>query len=183
MRNFFKCSTLALFLIVYSYATYSHAAPADETAWISCTKDADCTSVKLGCWYWQPVNKSHAEDMRKKYVLGCLKSTNIGPQPTPRCDQGVCINSPYTVGYWIDLDMVGKNKVVDTRISACIKQGHAETEKPSGLSYVDFRQPFLDKANAMLNPGKFPKDTTIAKAMASIVPCKDVLSALHRTKH
>ncbi|MDE2290815.1 MAG: hypothetical protein KGL53_01925, partial [Elusimicrobia bacterium] len=45
-------------------ASAAPAKPSEHAQWQACRKDADCTSVELGCWYWQPVSKAHAEDMK-----------------------------------------------------------------------------------------------------------------------
>ena len=78
------------FLLILGLAGQARAWPADEKDWLACKKDADCTSVKLGCSYWQPVNKKYAKAMKEKYPVSCLQTLPAGPQPPPYCISHMC---------------------------------------------------------------------------------------------
>lgn len=66
--------------------------PADHREWLACAKDEDCTSVELGCAYWQPVNKASADAMKDAYPPVCAASAPPGPQPPARCKEHACVN-------------------------------------------------------------------------------------------
>jgi hypothetical protein len=87
-----KSNRVLILLIVA--AGYAFAASAENKEWLVCEKDADCTSVELGCSYWQPVNKKYVTEMKTAGPAACLKSVPVCPQPTPRCADQVCVNNP-----------------------------------------------------------------------------------------
>ena len=158
------------------------AAPSDENAWLSCVKKENCSSVELGCWYWQPVNKNHAEDMRAKYAPVCSKSINPGPQPSSSCQNGFCVNNPYPVQYWKQLDIPGKNGPIDKRIGECLRDANFRKDWGVGMEYVEFRQPYLDKVDDLINNGTFENDQSLENVIESTISCEDVIAGVKSLK-
>jgi hypothetical protein len=68
--------------------------PANQQQWMACDQDSDCTSIVMGCSFWQPINKDHVRDMRNAYMAKCLSRTDPGPQPPSICAGKVCENGP-----------------------------------------------------------------------------------------
>ena len=86
-------------IILFAVAVYglAHPAQADENQvlkehpeWMACSEDADCTVVALGCYYWQPVNKKHADQMLKESLVLCDRSILPGLKPELICEKKVC---------------------------------------------------------------------------------------------
>ena len=148
------------------------AAPSDEIPWLACEKDADCTSVELGCYYWQPVNAKYAEDM-KKYMSACAKSVEAGPQPSSRCADHLCVDDPYTVKYWKQLDVPLKNGPVDKRILACLDAAKIWVNR-IGYDYVTLREPFLQKLDELIAAGTFDANQPLEQVVEFALPCDEV---------
>lgn len=90
-----------LILCVITLVTgYAMAGPSDEKGWIACEKNADCTSVELGCWHWQPVNKKYTEAIKAAHPPVCAQSISASPQPTTSCVHHICVNDPHTAKGW-----------------------------------------------------------------------------------
>jgi hypothetical protein len=159
--------------------------PADEKEWLACEKDADCTSVQLGCYYWQPVSKAHAEDMRTKYMSACTASVFPGPQPSLSCVGHVCVNDPYTVKYWnqqgTPQDALFGIRFVDRRIVACLHAANMEANS-IGSSYVELRDSFVPKIDGLIHQGKFHPDEPLDRVIESAISCEDVLAACNTMK-
>src|ERR1035437_9207957 len=84
-----------LFLCALILATrFAFAGPSDENEWLTCEKNADCTSVTVGCYRWAPVNKQFAAEMKQEGMVSCKKSVDPGPQPTTSCVNHLCVNDP-----------------------------------------------------------------------------------------
>ena len=83
-----------LFLCATLLAGEGYAVPPVNKEWLACEKDTDCTSVEVGCWHWQPVNRKYAEQMKSAGFVACKKSVPAGPQPASRCVAQVCVNAP-----------------------------------------------------------------------------------------
>jgi len=63
-----------------------------QKEWLACESDTDCTSITMGCSYWQPVNKQYIEQMKSARTMDCISTTKEGPQPASGCVNRVCAN-------------------------------------------------------------------------------------------
>ncbi len=164
-----------VFLLV---ALGSYAAPVDESAWIACENDTQCTSVELHCSYWQPVNSLHVNDMKAKYTSSCIHPASSDPQPFSGCTNHMCVNESYTIHNWRNFALSEKSEMVDKQILTCLKSVPAQADWIEGEIYYDkFREPFLEKVNILISRGTFSDSQPLQEAIETMVPCKDVISA------
>src|SRR3989442_15251897 len=92
----------------------------DEEKWLACETDGECTSVKLGCYYWQSVNKAYAAAMEKRHRTGCKKSRSAGPRPHSSCFNNLCVKF-YTGEDWKRLEDYQKRTPGVGRMDECIR--------------------------------------------------------------
>ena len=88
----------------------------DHPEWFTCASASECTSVRLGCYYWQPINKNFSSSVGSS---SCTKSRPAGPQPTGSCVNHQCVNDPFTVKNWSELEPYQKFELVMSRVEAC----------------------------------------------------------------
>src|SRR4051812_22317057 len=85
-------------LIVATGCSYSRsfdiAGPPIPHEWLVCAKDSDCTSVEVGCYSWQPVNKIYASEAKRRGSIACKKSMPAGPQTPAMCVENMCMKGP-----------------------------------------------------------------------------------------
>jgi hypothetical protein len=159
-------------------ATSVWAAPADEKQWLTCEKNSDCTSIELGCYYWQPVNVHFVKDMKVAYSAACEKSLEAGPKPENSCIDHACINTPYTVKFWKILGRVLQNGLVDKRMRACLDEANITVDwLKQGLAYVEVREPFWQKIDATVRSGTLKDERPLEQVIESEISCQDVAVA------
>jgi hypothetical protein len=178
-----KC--LVVLLAVNLIAGVAHAAPQDEKEWLACQKDADCTSVELGCWYWQPINVIHSQDMKEKYVPTCSASVPAGPQPSIACNNHICINN-YTVKYWKQLDQVPyKNVWIAKKMDQCLKDANLnidwtgvskKTHVSKSFDYMEIREPLIKKVDETVSQGKYSDGESLQKLIDLTISCDEVVA-------
>jgi hypothetical protein len=180
-RNFWPFF-LSAALLAHQVCAYPMSAEEDKQ-WRACDTNAECTSVEVGCYRWQPVNSKYAQDMRAAGVVACKKSFRPGPQPTSSCAAHICVNDPYTVAYWPKLTGTPQQNVaVDKRIDACLHAAGMQPPAPvydpvtrfTTFPYAELRQFFFQKADRLIRKQAYVPDEPLESVMESAIACDEV---------
>lgn len=157
----------AMFTVSVTFASEEVSRPIDDhPEWLTCEAKSQCTNVKLGCWYWQPINQEFASAAGAGVV--CTKSDPAGPQPTVSCVDHRCVNAPYTVREWSQLELYQKMYLVMNRVGVC---GY------SGLSQVTaLSQQYVADLDAQIRQLRFPDSELVTTAVKSVVPCAELVA-------
>lgn len=166
-----------LVLCVITLATgYSFADPPVEKGWLTCEKKADCTSVKAGCYYWQPVNKKYAAAMKEAHPPNCELSVPAGPQPTSSCADHLCVNDPYTVKNWRLAGPDGRfilANVIGDRMNSCL---HAAKVELNVDNRTFLRDSYIQQVDNDIRQKHIAEDKRLDQLMESMISCKELLT-------
>jgi hypothetical protein len=174
--NSFRNILMALFLLIPAWPGAALATPEagtvfdDHPEWTACTASSDCTSIKAGCYYWQPINKRYLSAVP---VSACLASTPPGPQPTTGCVKGDCQKDPYTVRFWDSLEASQKYYEVYFGVEACRTGSGLPRDEQANRAWVSQYEP---KVESQIHAHRFPPETPILEAVKQVVPCAELLS-------
>ena len=141
----------------------------DHPEWLTCASSSECTSVKLGCYYWQAINRKYSSSAP---VSSCKKSNSPGPQPTASCVDHSCVNDPFTVRDWNALESYQKNDLVAIRVETC--------QRAAGLPYNPYNSGenaswtirYVAALEQSIRAHQFPDNETVATAVKAVVPCE-----------
>ena len=147
--------------------------PSDRRAWLACGKDADCTSVELGCYYWQPVSKEFAAEMKAAYPPVCAKSVLAGLQPPARCVERLCANGPFTVRFWKLLDSGAQHRFVGQRMRACLQ---ATTHTMNDDDFASWEALYFERVDRSIRGGRVDHDEPLERAAAAAIPCEKIVA-------
>jgi hypothetical protein len=142
----------------------------DHPEWFTCASTSECTSIKRGCYYWQPVNKKYRMRLPSS---SCLKSYSAGPQPTASCVHHQCENAPFTVRDWSRLESYQKYQLVSSRVEVC--RGAAGLSITSGSieTWTTRYEAELDKS---IRERRFPENEVLTAAAMKVVPCDELIA-------
>jgi hypothetical protein len=168
--------TMGLNCLVFCMTTL-FAEPPVKNKWLVCEKNSDCTSVVFGCWYWQPLNKTHGAPLQGRYVGACTQSLPPGPQPTSSCVDHMCVNNPYTGKYWTRLERYQSLGLVEKRMTLCFK-GAGKEAIPYGFDV----EPYVHRVDAYIRGNSSVVEKPLDQIIASQVSCQDVLNKDNETK-
>lgn len=143
----------------------------DHPEWLACNTSAECTSVTLGCYYWQPVNKNYAA-AASSAGSSCLKSVPAGPQPTASCVDHECVNAPFTVRYWTKLESYQKFQQVMRRVEACHQASGSAARTEELAEWTWQYEAVLD---GQIRSNVFMDDQPLSAAIQSVVPCAELI--------
>jgi len=176
MKN--TCITIMLVLSVCRGAAHARsiaddAKPSDHKEWLACEKDDDCTSVKVGCYYWQPVAKKFATAMKREHFTACRKSVPAGPQPPSGCVNHVCVNK-FTVGYWKLLgegpDYYGfQNQWIRRRLDSCLRAASVGLD---GDGYASLLGLYSQKVAEFIREKRPAEDERLEQVLEAVIPCE-----------
>lgn len=168
---------LVLVLLLCAITAKGYAAESFPAEWIACREDVECTSIVMGCYYWQPVNQAYADDMEKAYPPNCRLSVPAGPKPISGCFQNACTNKPLTGKYWNRLEMYQKNGFMDDHISACIPSAEEDKTQKMQWNLVTLRSNFIGKMDNLMGGTPQMADHEIQELLRQTFPCKDIETA------
>jgi len=97
-----KLRRIILFLIIIISTQNVSAATkplSARTEWVACKTAQDCTAVKLGCYYWQPVNQRFATRMVQEYSIDCRSYRSPGKMPELICEENTCTAKRNQTGF------------------------------------------------------------------------------------
>lgn len=168
-------SSLIVFCSLYTstvaFATEELSGPLDDRPeWLACASTSECTSVELGCYYWQPINKNFASAIG---VSSCLKSIPPGPQPTVSCVDHQCVNNPFTVRYWTRLEQYQKSQLVESRVEAC-SQVPGGVLNSADLSF--WTQQYEAVLDEQIRSHQFPDNQLLTVTVQAVVPCAELVA-------
>lgn len=147
-----------------------------SSAWLACEENADCTSIILGCSYWQPVNKKYISEMRAASYLGaCSASFPPGPQPTSSCVNRKCGNDPdhpYAGKDWGRLGIFQRQQLISERLYLCTETAGIKIQGPA---YPGFRDPYLRKVDNFIRHNPSTANKPLDQIIASQIFCKEVV--------
>jgi hypothetical protein len=144
--------------------------------WLACEKDADCTSVEMGCDHWQPVRRQYATSVKRRDSAACTKSTPAGPKPASSCVQRQCVNGPYTVRYWKLLGDQDHSpiqyRLIHERMQSCLRAAKLEMSAKDSSSWSEhyFRRAY----QVILEPG-FSDEILLDVVLQSVIPCEELV--------
>lgn len=157
------------------------AQPSEEKEWLTCETSEDCTSVELGCWYWQPVNKAYAKAMQDKYSPLCRVSLPPGPQPPAQCHDYRCINASYTGKYWKELESFRQVGFIDRRISSCLQEAGLDAQKLSIYENAALRDPFIDSVDFLIAEDSSKQVEPLEDVIKNAISCEEVVIRFRST--
>lgn len=178
-RKRFNCLLLGLATL----ALKALAAPLENKEWLACDKNADCTSVVVGCYQWVPASKEHAAEVQQQGHVACKKSVESGPQPTSSCVNHFCVNDPYTVAYWKRLPYRGG--FVSERINSCLRTAGIDPTWQTQQVYAAIRDSeykYLDTIDGLIQKNTFPADKPLVEVVESAISCDDVVAKVKALK-
>jgi hypothetical protein len=143
-----------------------------QEEWLACEQASECTSVELGCWYWQPVNGKYTAEIKAANTPDCRRSVASGPQPQPSCIDQHCANAPFTVDYWAHLENCQKAGLVGDRVNECLRSAHIS---PQLRRDVTLRESYLQAVEKTFQIKEFPPDIPLAKIIGLWIGCEDVV--------
>jgi hypothetical protein len=176
IESFITLCVLASVTGLAAAAPTASSGPPVPQKWLACEKDADCTAVEVGCYYWQPVTRQHAISMKRTYSTGCKKSAPAGPKPPTSCAQRQCVNGPYTVRYWKLLGDQDQSpiqiRLIRERMESCLRAANLKmsAQDSSSFSELYFRQTY----QVILQPG-FSDDTLLNLVLQSVIGCEELV--------
>jgi hypothetical protein len=171
---------LSSFMLLYVFFTSTVAFAIEESSgplddhpeWLTCASASECTSVKLGCYYWQPINKNYFSD-----TIGvgsaCLKSILAGPQPTVTCVNHQCVNEPFTVRYWARLESYQKFQLVMSRVEDCRQATVGVSISGDSTTWTHQYEKVLDE---QIRNHQFPDNQLLVIAVRTVVPCAELVA-------
>ena len=154
-------------------ATEEPSGPLDDhPEWLACASASECTSAKLGCYYWQPINKNFSSAATSVGSF-CHKSNPAGPQPTVSCADHQCVNDPFTVQYWSQLESYQKFQLVMSRVEACRQASGGFSNGGDLASWTQRYEAVMDE---QIRNHQFPDNQLLATAVLTVVPCAELLA-------
>lgn len=144
----------------------------DHPEWFTCASASECTSVKLGCYYWQPVNKNFSSSAAR-IGSSCLNSIPAGPQPTMSCVDHQCVKDPFTVQYWSQLESYQKFDLVMSRVEACRQASGEFLNREDSTSWTQQYEAVLDE---QIRNHQFPDKQLLTIAVQTVVPCATLVA-------
>jgi len=151
-------------------AGLAFAYPSDHKDWMACAKDDDCTSVELGCYYWQPVNRKHAAEMKTQGPPACSASVPSGPQPLVHCLHQVCEND-YRGRDW----HYHGDELVDQRIDSCLEAaGLTINWRAERAQYDGLHSTYMQRITKVIRENPSAADKRLEYIIASEMPCEAV---------
>jgi hypothetical protein len=154
---------------------FAFAEASDEKAWLACEQNADCTSIKLGCWYWSPVNKKYVDQMRTAHFVTCKESADPGPQPAASCVDHVCVNDGYRGRDW---GVVGYTEV-DRRIDACLEKAGLNADWTNHtVQHLALRNSYVQKVESAIRQDASTMDKRVDEIVTSEIPCQEVVTKI-----
>lgn len=165
---FLICGILFPFSV---WAMEEAAGPFDELPeWGQCASSSECTSIKTGCYYWQPLNKLYISNLPPS---ACLKSIPAGPQPGVTCVEHRCVNSPFTVQDWDRLEPFQRLQVVSSRMDVCREHVPVHASQGNITNVIAQYEAEFEKS---IRKHQFPNTETLDRAVRSIVPCGELVA-------
>ena len=170
---------LSSFILLCAFFTATVAFATDEPSvlllddhpeWLTCASALECTSVKLGCWYWQPINKKFSSSVGSS---ACATSRPAGPQPTGRCVNHQCVNDPFTVKNWSQLESYQKFELVMIRVEACSQASGWFLNSGDQISWTQRYQAVMDE---QIRSRQFPDNQLLTIAAKAVVPCAELVA-------
>jgi len=163
--------TYGLLIPVVAFSTEEPSGPLDDhPEWLTCASSSECTSVKLGCYYWQPINRKYAASAP---ASACSKSNLPGPQPTVSCVDHRCENDPFTVREWLQLESYQKYQLVSARVEVCRQAAGLTPRSGDDASWTTRYMAVLDKS---IREHQFPDNEVLTTTMKKIVPCEELVA-------
>lgn len=152
-------------------ATEEASGPLDDhPEWFTCASASECTSVRLGCYYWQPINKNFSSSVGSS---SCTKSRPAGPQPTGSCVNHQCVNDPFTVKNWSELEPYQKFELVMSRVEACGQASGGFSNDGYSISRTQRYEAVLDE---QIRHRQFPDNQLLTIAVRAVVPCAELVA-------
>ncbi len=84
-----------------------------------------------------------------------------------------CVNDPYTVGDWNDLEFYQKNQLVAIRVEECQRAAGLPYNSAENASWTIRYVTMLDKS---IRARQFPGKETVATAAKAVVPCEPLVA-------
>lgn len=171
---------LSSFILLCEFFTANVALATEETSgplddhpeWFTCASASECTSVKLGCYYWQPVNR-HFVSAAAGTWIGCLQSISAGTQPTGSCVNHQCVNDPFTVKNWAQLEPHQKFELVMSRVDECGQASGGLSNDGYSISWTQRYEAVLDE---QIRNRQFPDNQLLTIAVKAVVPCAELVA-------
>jgi len=161
------------FTSTVAFATEEPSGPLDDhPEWLACASASECTSVRLGCNYWQPINKNFSS-ATTGVGSACLKSIPAGPQPTVSCVDHQCVNDPFTVRYWTRLEPYQKFQLVMSRVEACRQASGGFSNGGDSTSWTRQYEKVLDE---QIRNHQFPDNQLLTIAVQTVAPCAELVA-------
>lgn len=174
-----KNKSLAILFLLVLFVLRNNliaAQPSEEKEWLTCATSEDCTSVELGCWYWQPVNKVYTKAMRDKYPPHCRVSLPPGPRPPAQCHDYRCINASYTGKYWKELESFRQVGFIDRRISSCLQEAGLDKQELSIYENADLRDPFIDLVGLLIEKDSLKQAEPLEVVIENAISCEEIVA-------
>lgn len=171
---------LSSFILLCEFFTAAVALASEDTSrgledhpeWLTCASASECTSVKLGCYYWQPINKNFSSSAAR-IGSACRQAIPAGPQPTVSCVDHQCGNDPFTVQYWSQLESYQKFQLVISRVEACRQASSGLSNGGDSVSWTQRYEAVLDE---QIRNHQFPDNQLLTNAVKTVVSCAELVA-------